>query len=452
MMTREQLRKMVVEIVAIMAITLVCLVVGNIMSSDKAEARIRNQYSSAFYDILPANNYSEIDSNMVDNYSSIDHVYEAYDIDGDVIGYIVDITITNESGYQLHVIEGVDSSSRAITGIRRVGDEENPLLISDADISLICAQLSGKPIPVALNSQRDNAIIVGDTIQRLGGLNDGTYYAQRQFADRRGYIDYVEIDVADGIITRVLWDAFNTDPTTHNRRDASLSGAYTVSGEIWATQSYNLCHALMDLQDPARLAMKSDGTTEIVDGVTVNITAFVELANECIANSRAGYTKDDYYDGMDYVFMNLFSDTAENLGLVNSAGFVVYSFSDYPNLFNLYDANGEVERYLTIREYEDFYRTHSGEDVPTTDNISSDDYVVEGDVTPIPTPVFSDGTEDGIVIGYDSLVLTGNIDGLAMSSIRTFIDGSPTNVTGSEEIVTSVNMTYRFLREYLNWY
>ena len=90
--------------------------------------------------------------------------------------------------------------------------------------------------------------------------------------DKLGYIDYVEIEIEGGVITKVKWDAFNMDPTTENRSAASLSGAYEVSGLDWATQSYNICHALLEWQDPEKLAMKSDGTTEIVPGVTTNIS------------------------------------------------------------------------------------------------------------------------------------------------------------------------------------
>ena len=459
MMTRQLLRRMMFELIVIAIISVVVLSIGEWMAGNKADDRQQSEYSEEFKNVLPAADYQEVHPSEMELFSDISHVYVAYDEDGVETGYIIDVTVTDKNGKKLHLLEGIKADGAVVTGIRRINDETDPISITDEELDEILKQVMGKRIPIALNSQYSSLTETDDTVIRLGGLHDGTYYAQRQFADRKGYIDYVEIDVIDGIITRVQWDAFNIDPTTPNRREASLTGAYTISGENWATQSYNLCHALINLQDPARLAMKSDGTTEIVEGVTVNIRSFVELANECIDSSRAGYTKTDYYEGMDLAFTRLFGSGAEELGLVNDDGFVVYSFDEYPNYFKVYDNNGNEIGELNIREYVEYYSAGGSDDengtpivlddLPGSDETGTDEtYETEEPSAPAQ---YYDGTEDGVVNGRTNSVITDSIDGIPMAEIITYIEGIDNNEAASLEVLSALNTGYKFLKQYLNW-
>lgn len=472
MMTRKLLRRMMIELIVIAIISVFVLAGGAWLAGNKADERQQSEYSDVFYDVLPAADYKEIHTSDMELFTGISHVYAAYDDDGIEKGYIIDVTVTNRDGSSLHMLEGILLDGATVSGIKRINDEAVPVEISDEQIGIIASQITGRKIPMALESQIASVSDADDTVTKLGGLIDGTYYAQRQFANRNGYIDYVEIDVNEGIITRVQWDAFNTDPTTPNRREASLTGAYTVSGENWATQSYNLCHALIDLQDPARLAMKSDGTTEIVDGVTANIRDFVELAEECIANSRAGYTKTDYYNGMDRVFEGLFGGDAESLGLVNDDGFVVYSFDDYPDYFKVYDNAGNVTGELNIREFIEYYG-NSG--TPSGNGGEEDDQTVTTQTDPAETEMteateasaasetetyesneseptqYYDGSEDGVVNDRGDSLLTDSVDGIPMNEIMTYIEGISDNEDASHNVITGVNIGYRFLKQYLNW-
>ena len=271
--------------------------------------------------------------------------------------------------------------------------------------------------------------------------NDGVYYAQALEKDRKGYIDYVEMEIRDGIIIRVQWDAMNVDRTTRNRREASLSGDYPTTGEPWANQSYNICRALMQLQDPDLLAMKSDGTTEIVEGVTVTVRPFVELAWECIANSRAGFDKDMYMAGMNSVLEEIFSSDAETLGLLDSEGRIVYSFDEYPDVLSYHDEEGNVTGRMDIRGY-------------VERGLDTDEQT--GPVDP-DTPAQPGSSEDGLIGSEDGIieegddVITDNVDGLPQSEIRNRIEGLPDNETASAYYVTAINTSYVFLKNYLNW-
>ena len=267
----------------------------------------------------------------------------------------------------------------------------------------------------------------------LAGLNDGIYYAQNLEADRSGYIDYVEISIENGFITSVQWDAFNVDMNIKNRRQSALDGVYSVSGLDWATQSYLLCHALIDVQDPDLLAMKSDGTTDIVDGVTVNIRTFIDLVNECIGNSRAGFDKDMYFAGLQEITDSLFAADFESLGIVNDEGFIVFSFEDYPGVFVTEDGTGVNVRQKVTGDMTDYTSPSA---------VGLYRYNEEGSSVT--------GSEDGV---REDATSYGNdsIDGIPISQIKTYIDGIDGRIAATSDIVTAVNTSYRFLKDYLNW-
>jgi hypothetical protein len=230
------------------------------------------------------------------------------------------------------------------------------------------------------------------------------------------------------MITRVVWDAMNVDPTTENRSDASLSGAYTISGENWATQSYTLCHELLDLQDPDRLAMKSDGTTEIVPGVTCNIRQAVTLMHECISNSRANYDKDRYISDLQSIIIDSTSGI-EIESITNDEGLLFFSFSDS----ELEEGFGDYENVRQASGIEDV-------DVSQTDDSSIDQ---ENDGINLV------GSEDGVISGSED-VLTDSVDGLPSSEIRTLIIDVPASQENCS-VISSVNIAYKFLKVYLDW-
>ena len=292
----------------------------------------------------------------------------------------------------------------------------------------------------------DMAIDPEQVTSTIYGLNDGVYYAQKLYADNSGYLDFVEMEVRDGLIVSVQWDAFNVDRTTKNKREASLTGAYSVSGELWATQAYNLCHKLLLVQDPAELAMKSDGTTDIVDGVTINIRPFTELVQECIGYSMQGYTKDMYLEDLSGVITYLFGGTPEELGLTTSDGYIVYSFDDYPNLFKELDEDGNVIGDLTLAQTAMSLTGQGGDD--------GEGYV-EGIETPVSGNIVqrddNEGYEDGIIPDNDIKISSESVDGIPFSEIRTSIDGIPGASQRSEYVISGINISYKFLKEYLNW-
>ena len=432
MLSRDNVVRFTVEAILFFVLSALLVVAGIIATNSSEYTRVQSELAVDFAGVLPADSYVPVQSALVEGYG-ITNVYEGIDEDGNPNGYVVEIEVTDhQTGYPLNLLIGIDYNTAALTGLERVPDDQGLSAITDEDISVILAQTLGQQIPVAYGVQRQDTDDNAEQ-QVLTGLNDGIYYAQTLSADRSGYIDYVEMSIENGVITMVQWDAFNVDMNIKNRRESSLDGVYEVSGLNWASQSYILCHALMDVQNPDLLAMKSDGTTDIIDGVTVNIRTFVELCVECIENSRAEFDKDMYFAGMREIVDNLFEGDFESLGVVNDDGFIVFTFDGYPGVFALPDGGQmNVRQKITgdLADYSDFDSTAAdgGEQMTTTDR----------------------GNEDGIRT-EDSAYDADSIDGIPMAEINTYIDGIEGDIMSTADIVTAINTAYRFLKDYLNW-
>jgi hypothetical protein len=68
-------------------------------------------------------------------------------------------------------------------------------------------RLIGRQIPLAFLTEEKPDDDDTENIT-VPGLKDGVYYAQRLYDDRNKYIDYVEMEVQNGMITKIKWDAF----------------------------------------------------------------------------------------------------------------------------------------------------------------------------------------------------------------------------------------------------
>ncbi|MCR5200467.1 MAG: hypothetical protein K6C38_05030 [Saccharofermentans sp.] len=434
MLNRKSIMHFTIE-AALLAIGSVLLVMFGFFATNSSEyARVQNSYIQDFSPVLDASYYEMIDSPLIDGYEGINAVYEGHEADGNPAGFVIEVEITDHAtGQPLTLLVGIDDNTAQLTGLMRSPNDNHSSSITDEQIAVILGQTYNRQIPVAYGAHVENLEMEANEQIRLEGLNDGVYYAQTLSADRSGYIDYVEMSIENGIITMVQWDAFNTDMNIKNRRESSLDGVYEVSGLNWASQSYILCHALMDVQNPDMLAMKSDGTTDIIDGVTVNIRTFIELCVECIENSRAGFDKEMYLAGLQEIVDGLFEGDFESLGVVNDDGYIVFSFDGYPGAFMAPDGTQmNVRQRITgdMADYSDF------------DSASADGG--EDLVGGVPN------NEDGVrtsELTYDA----DSIDGLPMSEITTFIDGIEGQPQVSTDIISAINNAYKFLKDYLNW-
>ena len=436
MMTRAQLRKMIVNIFIMLILSSMVTAMGVYVSMNKTKIRRQEHYQEIFSDVIEAASYEELKHELVAETEGVNHVYLALDEEGKTIGYIADISVKDRDGYELHSYVGVNSDGSTVIGYKRINDEASPVLIEDVELKNLSSQVMFKQVPVALNMKGYEEAVIYSEYTPPAGLHDGIYYAQSLTKDSKGYIDYVEIEIDGGRIRRVVWDGINIDPTTGSRNKASLTGAYVISGENWATQSYNICHALIELQDVSRLAMKSDGTTEIIEGVTTNISAFVDLANECLDNSKADFNKDAYLAKLSAIIQN---QGVSVESITDSNGFLVYPFED---LSPFRKEDGSDTDLMTV------YET-----TLTQEELTEEQTEKDADVTATPTPSTTSeiGPEDGLAQDPSDSIISDSVDGIPMSEVRTFIPGLFYDESKSETFVTTVNTAYKFFREYMNW-
>ena len=444
MMTRSQIRVFVTEALLLAVLSAILIVSGFLWSNDRADRRLQREYKQKIGSDLPAESYTQLTGKVLYDFPEINSVYRGYDKDGTPIGYVFDMTVVlpSDKNTKMDFRIGIDYETSRVTGIMC----EDPK--ADRRLKYIESTLKGKQIPIAFR-RADTTVSDNESYSPVEGLNDGIYYAQRLIDDRSKFVDYVEMEIRGGRITRVNWDAFNLDMTTEDRSYASLSGAYEISGLDWAVQSYNICHALLKLQDPDRLAMKSDGTTSIIEGVTCSIQCFVDLSKECINNSRAGYTKDKYLSAITRIYTETMGTSPDADGVRNKAGYIAFSFEKTPEVYTIYDESGTARGYKTVREIE---AELNGKKIKN--------------VTPTPTPPPEDapdpnnekrnpesGGEDGYVrgSGEDELTLSESIDDLPMAEVVTYIYPPSDSYTEARLAIRAFNTGYKFLKAYLNW-
>ena len=479
MMTRAGIRRFVLETGIVMLIAALIVLGGYLVSRHMENERLQEEYIRDFTPVLSAVSYEPLHTAILKDYPDIKACYLGYDDSHNMAGYVIDIASASENDSSVHMLVGIDYENSQITGISHVADEDFPMISDEEIFDKVRDSLVGSIIPVALSDQGEAADDEDQKIVSSMELRNGIYYAQSMVADKDGYIDFVEIEVSRGQITRIQWDAFNIDPTTKLRSISSLSGAYTISGENWATQSYNVCHAMLELQSPERLAMKSDGTTQLVPGVTCNIRKFVELAKECIDNSKAGFNKQEYFASLDSIVTRVKGKSAEEAGIVNEEGYIVISFDEKPEIFTLYktDSDGTKKAYATIgvRLIEQGYQKQQEEDgndkdkekdknkdtndngnkeTGTEDNggtesTSATEATENNDNDPVVKP---DPGEDGKSSDKErDSDLVGSVDDLPIAEISTFVDAPQGCYKEVRFTAKCLNTCYKFLKDYLNW-
>ncbi len=450
MMTHSQLRQFIMEAVLLLVLGAAIVIGGNLMSSKNATRRIQNEYHYRFSGVLDCASYEKVKSKALNDFPEIDGVYIGYDTMGIPKGYVVDLMVQMPNEQNMAILVSLDYESTRVTGIALPPDtDEDSRYISEDAMELIKEKVIGRQIPITFATEDHSEDDDKSENYTVEGLNDGVYYAQRLFDDRNRYIDYVEMEIENGVIKKVKWDAFSTDKTNQDRSEASLKGAYVTSGLDWATQSYNLCHALLECQEPDRLAMKSNGTTDIVDGVTCDIRPFVELAKECIGNSKAGYGKEAYMRGLDAMLVHLFEKDAEELGYLNEDGHIVFSFEKNPEIYTIYNDDEVAVGYMPVRQIEAVINGtwHEGDQDPVSTPASDGGNRGNG------SNLDYDSTEDGLTPGgaLENQIITDSMDDLPMSEMASFIEPVPDYYDETRTVIKACNTCYKFLKEYLNW-
>jgi len=403
-MTRTTFRKMLTQAAVLFLVTITILLVMNLITSQRLESEKQAGFQQTLGIVLPAERYSEISLvPYLEKYPSIKKAYKASDDGGTLLGYIIDVTAETETG-EITTRMSFSLDGETLIALRVLDDGEKAEENEKVRTLDFYNQFANIRVPAALLSDLPNQNLTSKVYPAIAGLTDGTFREMQQEADESGYKDFVEVVVKDGRIVQVTWDATQTDGGI-NRAKASVDGSYVLSDNkvIWAAQAYAMQNKLIEVQDPAKIAIKSDGATEVVTDVTVSVNAFVTLANKCIEDSKNGFAAASV------------TPSGETPGETPGEG------------------NPDDTPTPTVQ--------------PTMETTAASGNAAE-DPAQATSEVYT-GSEDGVVQNSENGDLPDMIDGLPSSSIKTKIIGVEGSQQTSRIVVSTVNQAYVFLKEYL---
>lgn len=403
-MNRSDARKIVLSAIIMVSLSLVALIGSALISNYSRQEKTQNYFRQNMGHLIDADRFEAYEVPEAISDGSVSDFYIAYDMNRKVLGYVLTVRIStdqgelssrmaiSETGDRLLAIEVLDSSMQSLPSLN----------VMDA----LNGQLQGVRIPVALQLEYNSEELIYSEYPSVEGLHDGVFFAENDDYDNSGYKDYVEITVKDGRIISVNWDAEAKDGGK-NRAQSSVDGEYNMPDgqQIWAAQSYSMENMLVKVQNLDKLAIKSDGYTEIVDGVDMKVNVFYRLAKECIENSRNNVIKEIPTEG----------ERTEETGTEPS----------------------------------------EAEELPSVSNDAEDASNFPGDEVSIPSDtakveIDNGGIEDGVVVpGEVGDNLIESVDGLPLSEIRTQILGVDSAPEFSATLVSAVNTGYKYIRDYV---
>ena len=119
---------------------------------------------------------------------------------------------------------------------------------------------------------------------------DGWYFKEQAGYDKQtGWKDSALVTVVNGSIVDVLWNGTSSDKSKKSKLIESLAGKYGMEKAAkkgaWHLQAAAVEEAIVKAGDPAKIAVKADGTTDAISGASMHIAA-VPLAVEALKAAR----------------------------------------------------------------------------------------------------------------------------------------------------------------------
>jgi major membrane immunogen (membrane-anchored lipoprotein) len=119
---------------------------------------------------------------------------------------------------------------------------------------------------------------------------DGWFFKeQADFDKSTGWKDSVLVTVVNGSVVDVLWNGVSSDKAKKSKLVEDLAGKYGMEKAAkkgaWNVQAKAVQDAIVKAQDPAKIALKADTTTDAISGASIHATAVV-LAIEALKPAR----------------------------------------------------------------------------------------------------------------------------------------------------------------------
>jgi hypothetical protein len=159
-----------------------------------------------------------------------------------------------------------------------------------ADQNTNATAVSGVTIPVASFFTLVREALAAGPVPKGIYSKDGWYYGEAANMDSFQTKNTVLITVVNGTIKDVLWNGIisyaGLDPS---KIITSIAGKYPMTAPqgAWHVQATRAAAELVRLQDPARFTPpKSDGTTDAITGVSIQVRDYLNTANRALQAAR----------------------------------------------------------------------------------------------------------------------------------------------------------------------
>ena len=119
---------------------------------------------------------------------------------------------------------------------------------------------------------------------------DGWFFYQEPAFDKNtGYKDSVLITVVNGTVIDVLWNGVSNNAKKKSKLVEDLAGRYGMEKAAklgaWNVQAKAVEDAIIKAQDPSKIVLKNDTTTDAISGASLHATAVV-LAVQALKAAR----------------------------------------------------------------------------------------------------------------------------------------------------------------------
>ncbi|OHD26051.1 MAG: hypothetical protein A2Y38_14295 [Spirochaetes bacterium GWB1_59_5] len=131
------------------------------------------------------------------------------------------------------------------------------------------------------------AAIAAGTVSKGSYKNNGWFYAKAPAFDKSGYAATALITIVNGRIVSVNWNGINK-AGGDTKFVRAVKGVYKMNAKQgeWNVQAPRVEAALIKAQDPAKIAVKADGKTDAISGVSVTIDDFIAVAVEALKAAK----------------------------------------------------------------------------------------------------------------------------------------------------------------------
>lgn len=277
-------------IVLITILTIVAVLATHMLSNKNTSDKVTNNSDKA----IDISGYKD-NTGDIQIRSAAEHLAD----DGSVDGYIVRVA---SKGYNGEILMDValDKTGNKITSLEIASQSEIPEYGGKITEDIFLSQFSNIAAPVYLQGMSISG--TGSTTDKTAQTEvspapgtiaantiytDGTYKAESEEYTDFEFNDVVTLTITGGKITNVTWDGYNKDGEFKSLLSADGAFEMTKDGLPWHEQALAITKFVVENQSTDAIVCDSAGKTDSISGVSISVTDFINLVEECLKQATA---------------------------------------------------------------------------------------------------------------------------------------------------------------------